>query len=448
MILLYQDKICMINSLHFLPNAYVSSGEIVFAPVEAAKLSENYVSVIIGNNGIGKSTLLSSLAYYFKYHLYEKTTLRKPTVEVSFSKMPSRVIAVTNSIGDTFPSDYSQELTYKGLEYVYLGAKLSSNYYSKKHILDRAIRICIEDNDNSPTVASSMSDLFRFLGYSTRIELHYSVGKKYLSSKQSKQFKAAIEELKLRNPERGPLIENTLNMIQTPTFSLWMDLSTEQRTIDFHGSGLSLDSFMLLRQLKVISIKNALVRKLNSNDNFFAFDGASSGEANILCSFISLISLIRDNSLIIIDEPEISLHPSWQAKYFELLKIATNYHKDCHIMIATHSPHILSDLSPNSSTVLTLSMENLHISSELLSHSPYAQSIENILLNVFKAPNTRNYYFYSTVQDALQLLAEHKRDYNLLNEKITFIESVLPTLLDNDPIKHICESIINHKNDR
>ena len=93
-------------------------------------------------------------------------------------------------------------------------------------------------------------------------------------------------------------------------------------------------------------------------------------------------------------------------------------------------------------------MENAHISFDVLSHSPYAQSIENILLNIFKAPNTRNYYFYSTVQEALQLLAEHKRNYDLLNEKITFIETVLPTLRDIDPIKHICESIINHKNDR
>ncbi|MBR6864909.1 MAG: ATP-binding protein [Bacteroidales bacterium] len=438
----------MINTLRFLPNAFVSSEDILFAPTEAAKLSGNYVSVIIGNNGIGKSTLLSSLAYYFKYHLYEKPTLRKPTVEVSFSKMPSRVIAVTNSIGDTFPSDYSQEKRYNELEYVYLGAKLSSNYYSKKHILDRAIRICIEDNDNSPRVASSMNDLFCFLGYSTRIELHYSVAKKYLSSKQSKQYKTAVEELKLRNPEQGPLIENTLNMIQSQTFSLWMDLSTEQRTIDFHGSGLSLEAFMLLRKWKVVSIKNAKVRKLNNNDLYFAFDSASSGEANILCSFISMISLIRDNSLIIIDEPEISLHPAWQARYFELLKIATNNYKDCHIIIATHSPHLLSDLSPERSTVITLTMENAHISFDVLSHSPYAQSIENILLNVFKAPNTRNYYFYSTVQEALQLLAEHKRNYDLLNEKITFIETVLPTLRDIDPIKHICESIINHKNDR
>lgn len=437
----------MINSLHFLSNAFVSSEEIVLAPDEATELSENYVSVIIGNNGIGKSTLLSSLAYYFKYHLYEKPTLRKPVVEVRFTKMPSRVIAVTNSIGDTFPSDYSQEKRYDELEYVYLGAKLSSNYYSKKHILDRAIRICIEDNDNSPIVASSMGDLFHFLGYSTRIELHYYVAKKYLSSKHSKQYIAAVEELKRRNLEKGSLIENTLNMIRSQTFSLWMDLSTPQRAIDFHGSGLSLDAFMLLRQWKVVSIKNAIVRKLNSNDKFFAFDGASSGEANILCSFISLISLIRDNSIIIIDEPEISLHPSWQAKYFELLKIATDNHKDCHIIIATHSPHILSDLSPQRSTVLTLSMENAHISSELLSHSPYAQSIENILLSAFKTPNTRNYYFYSIVQDALQLLAEHERNYDLLNKKITIIESVLPTLLDNDPIKHICELIIQHKND-
>ncbi|QRE25160.1 AAA family ATPase, partial [Flavobacterium psychrophilum] len=50
----------------------------------------------------------------------------------------------------------------------------------------------------------------------------------------------------------------------------------------------------------------------------FNFSEASSGEANILSTLLSLVPLLKDNSLILIDEPEISLHPLWQSKYMTL----------------------------------------------------------------------------------------------------------------------------------
>ncbi len=49
------------------------------------------------------------------------------------------------------------------------------------------------------------------------------------------------------------------------------------------------------------------------------FSDASSGEASILSTLIALIPNLSHNSLIVIDEPEISLHPSWQYKYVELI---------------------------------------------------------------------------------------------------------------------------------
>ncbi|MBY8186655.1 ATP-binding protein [Vibrio fluvialis] len=35
--------------------------------------------------------------------------------------------------------------------------------------------------------------------------------------------------------------------------------------------------------------------------------------------FLGIISSIDDDALILIDEPEISLHPSWQQKFVEIL---------------------------------------------------------------------------------------------------------------------------------
>ena len=84
----------------------------------------------------------------------------------------------------------------------------------------------------------------------------------------------------------------------------------------------------------------------------FNFREASSGEANILSTLISLVPLLKDNSLVLIDEPEISLHPLWQSKYIDLLNKILENVSGCHIIIASHSPFLASDLKPNNSSVV------------------------------------------------------------------------------------------------
>lgn len=37
---------------------------------------------------------------------------------------------------------------------------------------------------------------------------------------------------------------------------------------------------------------------------------SSSGETNLLCQFIGILSAIQEDSLVIIDEPENSAHPN------------------------------------------------------------------------------------------------------------------------------------------
>lgn len=68
----------------------------------------------------------------------------------------------------------------------------------------------------------------------------------------------------------------------------------------------------------------------------------SSGEQNELVLFYELIFKTRYDSLILIDEPEISLHISWQNKFIaDLKKIHKLNHLD--IIIATHSPDIIAN---------------------------------------------------------------------------------------------------------
>lgn len=68
----------------------------------------------------------------------------------------------------------------------------------------------------------------------------------------------------------------------------------------------------------------------------------SSGEQEILVLFYKLI-FESDVDLLLIDEPEISLHIAWQKELMENLKSIVRLKKNIQVMIATHSPQIISN---------------------------------------------------------------------------------------------------------
>jgi predicted ATP-binding protein involved in virulence len=68
----------------------------------------------------------------------------------------------------------------------------------------------------------------------------------------------------------------------------------------------------------------------------------SSGEQNELILFYKLIFHSKNGDVILIDEPELSLHISWQNKFIKDLKEVTSIN-DVSIVIATHSPDIIDE---------------------------------------------------------------------------------------------------------
>ena len=67
----------------------------------------------------------------------------------------------------------------------------------------------------------------------------------------------------------------------------------------------------------------------------------SSGEKEIIVLFYTLLFEIPDGVLLLIDEPEISLHIAWQRLFMKDLKKIVQM-KNLRAVIATHSPQIVS----------------------------------------------------------------------------------------------------------
>jgi len=68
----------------------------------------------------------------------------------------------------------------------------------------------------------------------------------------------------------------------------------------------------------------------------------SSGEYNILINLLKIALAAADDCLILIDEPEISLHPEWQIRYIDFVNTVLRPFSNFSTIIATHSPLIIS----------------------------------------------------------------------------------------------------------
>ncbi|MCK0207529.1 AAA family ATPase [Starkeya koreensis] len=93
------------------------------------------------------------------------------------------------------------------------------------------------------------------------------------------------------------------------------------------------------------SPKEVRISKKSGVDVIFHGDivplgGLSSGEQHQLVLFFELLFEIGGNSLILIDEPELSLHVSWQKKFIaDLMQIIKVNSFD--VILATHSPQLI-----------------------------------------------------------------------------------------------------------
>ena len=80
---------------------------------------------------------------------------------------------------------------------------------------------------------------------------------------------------------------------------------------------------------------------MTSDDNPIELSCLSSGEKNDLVMFYNLIFNSREGSVVLIDEPEISLHIEWQEEYIDrLLEICEM--NGLQAIVATHSPNIVN----------------------------------------------------------------------------------------------------------
>lgn len=109
-------------------------------------------------------------------------------------------------------------------------------------------------------------------------------------------------------------------------------------------------------------------------------DQLSDGEKQLYGRVVSLMLLNPHDSVILIDEPEIGLHPKWQYSIMDMYKnIGTNNQ----FIIATHSPHILA--RAHYKELILLKKADNRIRAEQFDRPPSSRDINEVLAGIMEA---------------------------------------------------------------
>ena len=455
-----------------------------FSDKEKHRREQILTSLVIGENGSGKSFLLATIADFFRHlvaHIHRAPTqssvppFKYESVELAYQigdarfevkkiknefvsrrngdpidltrlTLPGRVIALSFITNDKFAFSPDTDGFYS-----YLGVRATGNA-TYTSTIEKRLCSHISAIAKSESKISKLWDIIAFLEIEKRVTIRHALERKTLfrTEPSRKTIERALEKASQRkrylsNDLRGVsgqdinLIIENIRKLKARHFAKTGAIEYE---IDAHASGMGigaeeLATLGILENIEFIAPPAAVFTKKDG----FGFAHTSSGEKNILYTMTSLLSAIVPDSLVLIDEPEISLHPAWQMRYVNLLKNILKNYSDGHCILATHSHFMVSDIEPADSDLITVSKnvdgENSSRSFRRLEHSTYAWSAENILYQVFNLRTTRNYYFERELTELLELVASRSPEQARIRELVTKFSSLV--FDENDPINIVIE---------
>lgn len=387
---------------------------------EASMWGRNRIDLLTGPNGSGKSEILSFLANTFRSRTsknlqgvikwrYEDSYYTSDVIgQETFE--PARVIAQTYSPFNRFPSPvgHSSSLTSIYSEgdlsdsiYVCAGLHKSTRIVSSslsKNTLEQAIYRLSESPESASAILRVMSNLHISDQISFTYEARSGLGA-ILDASRRGTLVELLEQLESRAHDRkysrsgldlelkkeniyklSELINEALQIIGEKIY--------ESRVFEHEIGSIrysdrydyaAFQSLSLLRRLDLLTLRKCELT--NKEGDKFDVANASSGQQQMLCSVIGLATALKHNSLVLIDEPELSLHPSWQQLYLDNLQATLEPFYGCHILIATHSPLIVQRGHALGAGVTQIKREAV---SEPMEQD--SKSVEATLQEVFNTP--------------------------------------------------------------
>lgn len=379
----------------------------------------------------------------FEFRFYHK---EKPSIEHQ-SIAPNNLTVSAYLVSDRFRFSGKDASDF----YSYLGLRDTTNSAGTKSYLNRIVPHVVEyiKKDSNLTALKQTLEFLEFdqdqfdIIYSCRYKQHFFHGSLTPSELEEKLNQWKSFSNRKEEPRYYPFFKRNVRGNRGLLHRLASFINLVVRNFNVrHNSNSTFkinllergvkDSELLqiLSRLDLISSPEIVLSKKGSTINL---QQASSGEFHFFTSILGLLTSLKENSLVLIDEPEISFHPNWQLRYLHYLREIFKDYKTCHFIIATHSHFIISDLDPKTSSVVRLTRDKsgaLHAQS--IKEMTYGLSAEEILYRVFELRTYRNYFFEIELRELLHLISSKSQDKARIT---TLVQNLRKVELDkNDPL--------------
>ncbi|WP_315289206.1 AAA family ATPase [Leptotrichia massiliensis] len=346
--------------------------------------------VLAGSNGSGKTRVLESILQYFQDHIQYNYRGNSNKIEIYFEEKEK---ICRNNVGD------EMEL-YEGLKS--FSYHEIDNPRNEKHIkikkelniLPKIIYVPTEINfQKMNTASTTLVQEYNFINI-----VNTNLIKDIPSYIATKMISAM---LKNKNEKVGDVQKKVFNEIN----EIFENLSIDVKVEDISQDGRNITLFT------------------NSAGDKFDINELSSGEKQLFLRTLAIKMLNPENSIILIDEPELSLHPKWQQRIVDVYR---KIGKNNQIIIATHSPHILGSVRKENIMLLDKDDDGkivVRTGDEL--YDSYGQPTDRVLKDIMGLETTRNPKVFKLLEEAGELVDKNEYESEEFKTKYKELREIL-----------------------
>jgi len=354
--------------------------------------------VLAGINGSGKTRVLESIRYWF-----EMFRSKAVNVELFYEENEREVLkSLMNSEGLTeIEKEMQKDIEFtdclRNNKFENKNSKIISKSFEKLKIFPKLIYVPTEINfEEIKKAQTNLKKEYRFINIVDSYEIKDIPS--YIATRISK---VANEEENL-----------TMGQVRKKVFAEINGIF-EILELDVKLSEISKD-------------ENSMPIFTDSSGKKFGINELSSGEKQLFLRTLAIKMLEPENSIIMIDEPELSLHPKWQQKIVDVYrKIGRNNQ----IILATHSPHILGSVEKENIILLEKNENGIvKVKTGDEFGNSYGQTAGRILEDIMGLETDRN----PSVNNLLNLVKEMVKNDDYENSKFEEKYAKIKDILGED----------------
>jgi len=425
-------------------------------------------TVITGINGSQKSTILREIVRNTLDFEIKDSASGSLTFFNGISDN-TNIIATSGALADRYPPKRmaGKPSQFDDPRYVYLGQRVGTNLLSKKNAVENLVFHLLSETRPTRFNTPFFSRLFKTVGLLPELNFTFQTKAKRVSKMNFKlglpnrslfECLNNIVDGKVSDKDQGSgyyryisrkEASYLLNEFNYDTFGDLHELESQSAKIFLRMneseimSNVDKDVIRLGLISEDLALLGTEVTSRSRGKNYSMYD-LSSGEFHFLFNILGIGFASNEQSIVLLDEPENSLHPKWQIEFMDMLAELSLEMVNGHIVIATHSPLIVSS-APSYSNIVDLGLEFEFDDDK---HSLFGASTDEILIDHFGLTSTRNFYFVSLLQEVVDLFSNGMTNTEKYSKKIQELAKIKKGLSEIDPMHEVIDALLeaSHRN--